>query len=53
MRHRWVLKELPADFREQHLKFVSEEETNAFGEEHIKRSKKHTFAIRDRHRLIK
>jgi hypothetical protein len=26
MRHKWVLKDLPADFKEQHLKFVQEEE---------------------------
>jgi hypothetical protein len=26
MKHRWVLKDLPTDFKNQHLKFVSDEE---------------------------
>jgi hypothetical protein len=55
MRHEWVLKDLPADFREQHLKFVVEEEAQLSQEENsiLRRSRKHTFAIRDKHRLIK
>ena len=54
MKHRWVLKDLPHDFKEQHLKFVSEEE-QLMHEEGItlKKSRKHTFSIRDKHRLIK
>lgn len=55
MRHEWVLKDLPADFREQHVKFVAEEEASLAQEDHslLRRSRKHTFAIRDKHRLIK
>jgi hypothetical protein len=55
MRHEWVLKDLPGDFRDQHLKFVGEEETQLAQEENsiLRRSRKHTFAIRDKHRLIK
>jgi hypothetical protein len=55
MKHKWVIKDLPPDFREQHLKFIHEEETLMAHEETnlLKKSRKHTFSIRERHRLIK
>lgn len=55
MKNEWVLKDLPVDFKEQHLKFVSEEEGQMTQEENsmMRKSRKHTFTIRDKHRLIK
>jgi hypothetical protein len=55
MKHKWVLKDLPPDFRDQHLKFIHDEESEMQQEESslFKKNKKNTFSIRDRHRLIK
>lgn len=54
MKHPWILKELPNDFKEQHLKFVQEEEQQMHEEQSaFRKSRKHTFSIRDKHRLIK
>lgn len=55
MKDEWVLKDLPGDFKEQHLKFISEEEGQMSHEDNsmMRKSRKHTFTIRDKHRLIK
>lgn len=54
MKHRWVVKELPAEFKQQHLLKIQEEEQQLQEELSLfRKSKKLAFSIREKYRLGK
>ena len=51
LKHEWILQGLPNDIKEQHLRFIAEEEQK-MEMRMDKKQKRASFAIRDRFRLF-